>query len=160
MNFLAILVAAIAAMVIGTIWYNPKVFGTAWIKDIGMTQEQAESGNMLKIFGFAFLFSFILAFVMPTIVNHQFGATALVGGEFELANAKPSYFAFMKDYGNAFRSFKHGALHGFGMGLFFAFPILGITAMFEHRSWKYIFIHAGYFIVSLTVVGAIICGWV
>ena len=31
-NFLAILVASLSTMVIGAIWYNPKVFGTIWMK--------------------------------------------------------------------------------------------------------------------------------
>ena len=155
MNFLAILVAAIAAMVIGTIWYNPKVFGTAWMNDIGMTEEQAKSGNMLKIFGFAFLFSFMIALSLPASVIHEIGAAQLNGGD----ATNPAFLEYLAACGEKFRSFKHGALHGAMLGVLFAFPILGITAMFEHRSWKYIFIHAGYFIVSLTVMGAIICGW-
>ena len=59
MNFYAILVAAVAAMILGMIWYNPKVFGAIWMKEIGMSEEKARSGNLLKIFGFAFLFSFM-----------------------------------------------------------------------------------------------------
>ncbi|WP_317191325.1 DUF1761 domain-containing protein [Flavobacterium agrisoli] len=65
----------------------------------------------------------------------------------------------MTDYGGAFRTFKHGALHGFITGIFFALPIIGINGLFERKSWKYIFIHAGFWTVTLTVVGAILCGW-
>lgn len=36
MNFLAILVAAVATFPIGFIWYNPKVFGTIWMREAGV----------------------------------------------------------------------------------------------------------------------------
>ena len=90
--------------------------------------------------------------------NHQWGAFSLVGGDPELA--KPSFEAFMNDYGTAFRTFKHGALHGSMFGLFGALPIIGTIALFERKSAKYIFVNSGYWIVTLAVMGAIICGWV
>ncbi|MFH4963832.1 DUF1761 domain-containing protein [Gaetbulibacter sp. M235] len=157
MNFLAILVAAISALVVGFIWYNPKVFGNAWMQAAGMTEEQIKGGNMAKIFGLALLFAFMLAFILQPIVIHQYGALSLVGGD--PTKGLPSYTAFMADYGDVFRSFKHGALHGFISGLFIALPIIGTNALFERKSAKYIFINSGYWIVTLTVMGAIICGW-
>ena len=60
MNFPAILVAGISALVVGFIWYNPKVFGGAWMKAAGMTDEQVKGGNMAKIFGLALLFCFAI----------------------------------------------------------------------------------------------------
>lgn len=157
MNFLAILTAAISALVVGFIWYNPKVFGNAWMQAAGITEDQIKGGNMLKIFSLALLFSFMLAFLMTTIVIHQMGAIGLVGGD--PSKALPSYAAFMADYGDAFRTFKHGALHGFISGIFLALPIIGINALFERKSAKYIFINSGYWMVTLTIMGAIICGW-
>jgi len=40
----------------------------------------------------------------------------MIGGD--TSTAKPSFNAFMADYGTAFRTFKHGALHGFLTGIF------------------------------------------
>ncbi|WP_166959902.1 DUF1761 domain-containing protein [Yeosuana marina] len=157
MNFLAILVAAVSALVVGFIWYNPKVFGTAWMKAASITEEQIKGGNMAKIFGLALLFAFMLAFIMPTIVIHQMGAMSLTGGD--PTKALPSYATFMADYGNAYRTFKHGALHGFIAGIFIALPILGTNALFERKNAKYILVNSGYWIVTLTIMGAIICGW-
>lgn len=65
----------------------------------------------------------------------------------------------MADYGDAFRYFKHGALHGLMTGIFFALPITAINALFEQKSWKYILINAGYWMVTLTIMGGIICAW-
>jgi hypothetical protein len=112
---------------------------------------------MLKVFGLTIFFSFLMAFIMPAMVIHQMGALGLIGGDPTLA--KPSYAAFIADYGDAFRTFKHGALHGFFFGLFLALPMTAINGLFEQKSWKYIFITAGYWIVSMTIMGAIICGW-
>ena len=153
------LVAAFSTFLTGFIWYHPKVFGTIWMREEGLTEEQINSGNPLKIYGSTLLLAFLLGFcVLSTLVIHQFGAFGMIDGN--IATAKPTYAAFMADYGMAFRSFKHGALHGFISGLLFVLPIIAINGLFEHKSWKYIIIHGGYWIVTLTIMGAIICGWV
>ena len=156
-NPLAIIVAAIAALMIGFLWYNPKTFGNAWIKEAGMTEDKMKSGNMAVIFGLALLFATLLSVLLMQFTNHQWGALGMVGGE--PAVAKESFNAFMADYGTAYRTFKHGALHGLLFGVFGALPIIGTNALFERKNAKYIFINAGYWIVTLMVMGAILCGW-
>lgn len=156
-NFLAILAAALSTLVVGFIWYNPKVFGTIWMRETGMTEEKAKTANMVKTFGLAILFAFMLSFILQMLVIHQFGALGMTGGDPTLA--KPSYHAFMADYGDAFRTFKHGAFHGVIAGIFIALPIIGTNALFEMKSWKYILINAGYWIVNFTIMGGIICAW-
>ncbi|KFC59572.1 hypothetical protein FEM08_17190 [Flavobacterium gilvum] len=159
MNLIAIFVSALTTLVVGFIWYNPKVFGTAWMEENGLTQEELRKGNMLKIFGLTYFFSLLIVTVEMALTIHQSGAVSMVGGFAKVNEALPSFKAFMNDYGTAFRTFKHGALHGFISGLFFAFPIIAINGLFERKSWRYIWIHAGFWIVSLTIIGAIICGW-
>lgn len=158
-NLLAVLAAALSSFVVGFIWYNPKVFGTIWMKEAGLTQEQAEKGNMLKIFGLTFVYAFMLAFMLQNLVIHQTGALGMIGGPMMIENAKPTYSAFMADYADAFRSFKHGALHGFMSGIFLALPIISINGLFEQKSWKYMAIQAGYWTMIMTIMGAILCGW-
>lgn len=156
-NPLALLVAAVSALVVGFIWYNPKVFGNVWMKEANMSEEKMQGANMAKIFIMAFIFAFLLAMTMMQITIHQTGALSLIGGD--ETKALPSYVAFMADYGDHFRTFKHGALHGVFAGVFIALPILGTNALFERKSAKYILVNAGYWIVTLGVMGAIICGW-
>ena len=158
-NLLAVLVAALSSFVVGFIWYNPKVFGTIWMKESGMTEEKAKKGNTAKIFGLTFVYAFMIAFMMSSIVIHQMGVLGLIGGPDLIATAKPSYAAFIADYGNAFRTYKHGALHGFISGIFIALPIIAINGLFDQKSWKLIAIQAGYWTVIMTIMGAIICGW-
>lgn len=157
-NFLALIAAAVSALVMGFIWYNPKVFGTAWMKAADMTEEKMKGANMGKIFALALFFAFLLAFALQFITIHQTGAVGMVGGD--PSNALPSFQAFMDDYGTAYRTFKHGALHGVIAGIFIALPIIGTNALFERKGAKYIFINSGYWIVTLAVMGAIVCGWV
>ena len=152
----AIPVAAVAALLIGAVWYNPKVFGNAWMRESGMTEEKMKGGNMAIIFGLSLFFAALLAILLMQFTNHQWGAFGLVDGKPE--TALPSFEAFMADYGTAFRTFKHGALHGTMFGIFGALPIIGTIALFERKSAKYIFINAGYWIVTLGVMGALLCG--
>ena len=156
-NFLALALASLSTLVVGAIWYNPKVFGTIWMRESGTSMEKMQGSNMALIFGMSLLYAFFIAFVLQMLVIHQFGAMGMIGGN--IAEAKPSYAAFMADYGDNFRTFKHGALHGFMSGIFLALPIIAVNGLFEQKSWKYIAITAGYWTVIMTVMGAIICGW-
>ena len=150
-------VAAIVTLVVGFIWYHPKVFGTVWMKENNFTQEDLRKGNILKIFGLTYIFSVMIAMSLLSFTIHQSGAIGMIGGPPMIESAKPSFHAFMADYGTAFRTFKHGALHGCISGIFFALPIVGINGLFERKSWKYILIHGGFWIVSLTLMGGLIC---
>ena len=154
-NFLALLLAALSTLVVGFIWYNPKVFGTIWMKETGLTEESMKGANMVKIFGLSIVYAFLISFVLQMVVIHQFGALGMVGGD--STKALPSYNAFMADYGTAFRTFKHGALHGFMTGLFMIFPVIGTGALYERRSFKYVMVTSGFWIVSFMIMGGIIC---
>ncbi|WP_348798364.1 DUF1761 domain-containing protein [Flavobacterium adhaerens] len=159
MNWIAILVAALAPLVVGFIWYNPKIFGTIWMKENGFTQEELAKGNMLKIFGLTYIFSIMIVITEMSLTIHQSGALGMIGGPMKIGEALPSFQAFMQDYGTAFRTYKHGALHGFISGLFFAMPIIAINGLFERKSTKYILVHSGFWIISLTIMGSLVCGW-
>lgn len=157
MNFLALLVAALSTLVVGFVWYNPKVFGTVWMKESGMTEEKMKGGNMLLTFGISFLYALFISFVLQFLTIHQTGALGMIGGDPSIA--KPSFITFMADYGSSFRTFKHGALHGFMTGLFLALPIIGTNALYEKRSFKYTLVTGGFWIVCFMIMGGIICAW-
>ena len=52
-----------------------------------------------------------------------------------------------------------GAMAGFLAGAGWVAVGMGIVAVFEHKSWKYVMINGGYLTVALTVMGAILGGW-
>lgn len=73
-NWIAILLAALSALVIGFIWYNPRVFGAVWMKEIGMTEEQLKGSNMFKMLAGTFVYAFLISFILQFLVIHQMGA--------------------------------------------------------------------------------------
>lgn len=60
-NYLAVLVAMIGAMVVGAIWYSPSVFGTAWMKLSGITPDPTKKEGMMKAMIVAALSNLVLA---------------------------------------------------------------------------------------------------
>lgn len=61
LNWWAVIVAAISAFVLGGAWYSKLLFGNAWMKVTGITEESAKQANMAKVFGGSFVLIFIAA---------------------------------------------------------------------------------------------------
>jgi Protein of unknown function (DUF1761) len=163
-NFLAILVAALVTLPIGFIWYHKSVFGNAWMKGIGKTEAELRPKNMVVQLLLSILCALFIAMSLNNMVIHQFPFQSMMMATPEAftdpnSEAGKMFTAVMTKYANEFRSFKHGALHGFITGLLFIIPIYAVSYMYERRSFKLIMINAGYWVVSLTIMGGIICAW-
>jgi hypothetical protein len=162
-NIVVILLAALVPLVVGFFWYNSKTFGTAWMKAADMNEEKMKGAKMPLIFGLTFLFSFFLSFIMQSIVIHQFHLYSIVMGDPDLKDPASELSILLKNfyekYGGNFRTFKHGELHGTIAGVFFALPIITINALFVRKGFKYIAINSGYWIISLGLMGGIICAF-
>ena len=67
MNYLAVLVGAVAGFLLGGIWYSHKVFGLIWNREAGRGRE-AHQPHPLHVYGVSFLFALItitaLAFLL------------------------------------------------------------------------------------------------
>lgn len=61
LNYLAVVAAALSTFLLGGLWYSPAVFGKAWMKENGFTEESMKGANMIKIFGLAILLALISA---------------------------------------------------------------------------------------------------
>jgi hypothetical protein len=68
-NVLAVLAAALATFVLGGLWYSPALFGKAWQREAGVSDEQMRTSNKARIFGLAFLLSLIAAFVFAMFLG-------------------------------------------------------------------------------------------
>ncbi|MGY6647661.1 DUF1761 domain-containing protein [Wenyingzhuangia sp. IMCC45574] len=160
-NLLITLLAAIVPLVTGFIWYHKSVFGNAWMRTIGIDPNAEMTPPNPIIFLWCFLLSFLIAFILTPIVIHQYGVFSVLIDEpgFNKPGSEvATYFQdFMKQYGNNFRTFKHGALHGSLIGLLLITPILGIISLFEKKPFKYVAINGAYWAVSLAIMGGIIC---
>ena len=60
-NWIAVLVAAVASFLLGGLWYSPMMFGKAWQREAGLSDEQLKQGNMARIFGLSFVLALLAA---------------------------------------------------------------------------------------------------
>jgi len=81
LNWLAIIVAAVSAFILGSLWYSPLMFLDRWMKETGLTKDSTKNTNMGKIFGLAFLLSLIASFFLAMFIGTGAGAAfgALAG---------------------------------------------------------------------------------
>ncbi len=79
-NYLAVLVSALAFFAIGSLWYSPVLFSKIWIKELDFKSENVSKQNMVKTFGVSFLLMLIMAFNLAAFIGNgmgwQFGMTA------------------------------------------------------------------------------------
>ncbi len=156
----SMLLAALIPLFLGSLWYNPKTFGNAWMKACGLEEDKLKANfNAPLVFGLTYVLGFFIAVGLSSIVIHQFGFFGML--QRVVAENDANALAFLKQgfdsYGNEFRTFKHGALHGTLSGLFLALPIVTINALFERRGFKYIAINACYWILCFILMGGFIC---
>ena len=160
-NYLVIFITALIPLIVGMVWYHPKAFGTIWFGETGLKKEDTNNSKMGKVFLITFLLSILYSVAMHFQVIHQLHFKSMLMNEVGFSNGEGEAFeAFvynMKKYGQNFRTFGHGAFHGFLNSIFIVLPIIAINAMFELKSWKYIMINWGYWAVCSTIMGGIIC---
>lgn len=60
-NYFAVIVAALSTFLIGGLWYSPAVFGKAWMRENGLTEDELKKSSMMKIFSLAFVLALVAA---------------------------------------------------------------------------------------------------
>ncbi len=78
-NYLAVVLAALSTMVVGSIWYTPKVFGNTWMKLVGLKPADAKKGGIYPI-AITLVVSFVSAYVLAYVAflsNSYFGNSFL-----------------------------------------------------------------------------------
>jgi hypothetical protein len=128
-NFMAVITAALSTFLLGAIWYSPALFYKAWLSANNFSEEQVKNFSKARMFGWSFLFSLVMSLNLAMFLNDPQTDTAW------------------------------GATAGFLAGFGWVAVGLGVVALFEGRSWKYIFINGGYHVVAFTIMGAIIGAW-
>ena len=125
MNWLAVGLGTVAFFAVGALWYGA-IFGKAWQKATGLSDEQLKSGaNMPLIFGTCFL----LEFIVVLTVGHMFDFL------------EPGDRAKM--------------MIAVGLALGIMSPAIGITYLYMRKSLKLFLIDASHFIVGMAAVGLV-----
>ena len=82
-NPLAVLVAALIPMIIGSVWYGP-LFGEKWMALEGKTEDELRATfNPMKSYGVTFIFAIVMAFVLTHVLNaweDAYSVTGLMAG--------------------------------------------------------------------------------
>ena len=162
-NLGIVALAALVPLLVGFLYYNPKTFANAWMRLSGVTEEKMAEGNMAVKYGLTYLLCFFLGITLFTIVVHQTALFSILINEpgfgQEGSAIQNEYNHFMERFGDNFRTFKHGALHGTLAGIFFALPIITVNGLFEGKKIKYGLLNAGYWTITLALMGGILCQW-
>lgn len=76
-NWLSVILAALSAFAIGSLWYSPVLFGKTWQKEIALSDSDMKNANMPLIFGTSFVLNLISALVLDMFIGKE--ASAGVG---------------------------------------------------------------------------------
>jgi len=129
-NFVSIVVAAVAYMVLGALWYSPILFGSAWMRGIGKTKEQVAADFSPANYVYALITSFVAAYGIARIM-------AWAGRH----------------------TISDGIVVGLLAGVCFVLTTMGINDIYEKRPMGLTFINVLYHIAGFVVIGIIVGAW-
>jgi hypothetical protein len=69
LNYFAIVAAAVAAFVVGGVWYSATLFGKAWQSETGLSDEQLAARNPGVVFGVSFVLTLVASFVFAMFLG-------------------------------------------------------------------------------------------
>lgn len=129
-NWLAVLLAAVSSMVVGSIWYAKGVFGKEWMSMVNLDEEKAKEGAV-KALSLTFVASLVTAYVLAHVsyLSNQF-------------------------FGNSFM--QDAVTTAFWMWLGFTAARMLTHDLFEGRRKKLTAMNLGNELVTLLVMGIVI----
>lgn len=129
-NLIAVLVAAAVSYILGGFWYSPLLFGKNWTAALGKSEEELKQVSKIKAYLGSLIATLIMAYVMAHFVAYANASTLLLG-----------------------------ATTGFWAWLGFVATTGLINSLFQGKSMKLFIIDAGYFLVGMILMGAILGVW-
>src|SRR4029077_9337760 len=134
-NLWSVLVAAIATMVLGFLWYSPMLFARPWMVAMGYDPEdkprmQEMQKSAGKSYAISFVASLVSAFILSKIIPVTTVNTAL-----------------------------HGMKIGFVVWLGFVTTVQLTAKLFGNQPTKLYLINTGYQLVCYLAMGAILAVW-
>jgi dipeptide/tripeptide permease len=127
-NWLAVILAAVAGMALGFVWYM--VLGKQWMGALGKTREQIMSaaGNPATPFIIAAVMQLVMAYFLALLTPRVFGATTLI----------------------------NGLMMGFWLWLGFVITTMIINHRYQGSKWSLTVIDGGYLLGVLLLEGIVI----
>ncbi len=134
LNYWAVLVCAVVAMIVGSIWYGA-IFGKAWMRLTGCTDmDEAKRKEMQKRSIPLYVVQFILVLVQLFVLAHLTGSDIMTG----IISALWAWVGFV-------------------------LPTVAASCMWTNEprklAWTRFLIQAGYQLLMFIIFGAILAGW-
>jgi len=128
-SWLKVIVCTLAYFGLGAVWYNPNVFGKAWIKESGVDPDsEAAKARMPLMFGLTFVLSLLSMLVLSQMIRPGMPVGDVVQAAIII-------------------------------GVAFIMPISGMNALYEGKSAVFFLINYGYHQVSITIAAVIFALW-
>ena len=135
LNWLAIAASALAYFCLGAIWFNPKVFGTIWMKGHGISEPNEEDKKKMPMM---MLSTFVLCFI---------GTVAL------------AYFIHVFSFYTVNWQWYSGVKVALVGGIGFTGVGIAMNYMYTKKSLPLIIIDSSYHIVGMAIAGIIMSVW-
>jgi hypothetical protein len=135
-NYLAVIISAIASMIIGALWYGP-IFGKQWIALQGWSPQEMEA-NKAKGMTKSYILMFVGSLVMAYVLSHS--------------------LVFAADYLGVYGA-SAGLMAGFWSWLGFIAPVTLSVVLWDGKPWKLWFLNNGYQLFNLLAMGMILALW-
>lgn len=131
-NYIAVFVAALAGMMVGSLWYSPLLFAKPWMKYTKIDAKKLKSSqkHMGKTYGLSFIGMMITAYVIALLLN----ATLVIG-------------------------IAEGLILGAMVWLGFVATTLLTGVLFAEVPWNLFLINSGYQLASILVMSTILTAW-
>lgn len=131
-NWLAIILAAVVAFLIGGLWYSPLLFARQWMAAHAHSPEDVArmKADAPRAYGISFVAFLVMAFILQMVLNHVDAHTWL-----------------------------SGALWAAHLWLGFAVTIGLMANVYSGKKLSVFLIDAGYQLVYFLVMGAILGAW-
>ena len=123
-NWLAVVLGALAFFAVGAVWYGV-LFGKAWQREVGLSDEQLRASNMPLIFAACLALELVVAWMLGHLI----------------ARTSPAPHVVM--------------MFAFGFGAFLMTPAVGINYLYQRKSMTLFAIDSGHFIVGMLAMGGV-----
>lgn len=132
-NYVALLLAGVASMVVGFLWYSPSLFGKQWMALNGYTEKSMEAAkkDMNKTYTISFVASLVMAYVLSHVMTMSI-----------------NFFHY--------DALSTGLISAFWMWLGFVAPVQLTDVLFGSKNSKLYAINTGYQLASLIAMGVVL----
>ena len=134
-NYWAVVVAALAAMIIGSLWYAPFVFGKTWQKLVGLSDKQLKEADKVTPMVAMVVLAIVQAFVLVHLI------------------------AYAKYFYPTATDMSVGFLVAVWAWIGLVLPALGGSYFFAQRRKKLLILDSVNILITLVVVSSILTVW-